>query len=213
MVLEQLLSLHSTNNDPMFSAARFLILLYFSCCLFFSCSTSPEYASQQRVAGDIVTEVQGERINDSEQATRSTGHSFPDPVGYVSDFENLYSIQEQKIISELITAFEDKTSNQIAIATIPDLGNYDNIDDLSFDLANFWGVGQRDKDNGVLLVISSAKRKVSIKTGYGVEKLLTDQEAKSIIDNVILPEFKKGEFYKGTQAGLLNIIKELGANQ
>ena len=74
-------------------------------------------------------------------------------------------------------------------------------------MGNYWGVGQKDIDNGLLIVFSKPLRKVAISTGYGTEKVLTDSICKQIIESVMIPNFKNGDYFKGIDNGVDTLIE------
>jgi uncharacterized protein len=136
--------------------------------------------------------------------------SIPASKGWVNDFEKIYSKQEAKSLDSLIGAFEKKTSYEIAIITID--ANY--TTDSSFDqyiiaVANAWGVGKKGKDNGIVIGISSEFGRIRIVNGAGVTQYLSDEATKTIIDTIFIPNFKEGNYYKGTKEALLEIMKRL----
>jgi uncharacterized protein len=141
---------------------------------------------------------------DQRQEKLSTG--LPGYVGYVNDFENILSEKQEKELSEIIERFEKRSSNQIAIITVDSITPYTNMKDYATSLANKWGVGQKVKNNGLLIVISSKLRQSRIATGLGTEKVLTDQMCQRIIDEHMIPHFRKGEYFKGLQEGLTELI-------
>ncbi len=123
----------------------------------------------------------------------SFGQSLPKPIGFVNDFENIFTDKQEQVLDSLVKNFEKETTIQITIVTLDSsYTNKSEFDNYTFKLANNWGVGQKDKDNGILIGISSSMRKMRIKNGYGIEKLLTDEETKALIDSLFIPEFKKG---------------------
>lgn len=113
--------------------------------------------------------------------------------------------QKQAIEQKLIH-YADSTSTQIVVVVIPTTDG-DDIDRYKVDLAHSWGIGQKGKDNGILLLVAKDDRKVAIATGYGTEHLLTDAMSSLIIQNDILPSFKQGDFYSGIDNGTTAIIK------
>lgn len=135
-------------------------------------------------------------------------YKFPEPLGVVSDFENVFSIEEVKELKKLISVFNEITSNQIAVVSIDSIGHYTDFDKYSLDLSNEWGVGLSERDNGLTIVFSEKLRKIRISSGTGTEKILTDEFLKGVIEQVIIPEIKKGNYYLGVRQGLLEIMKE-----
>lgn len=138
-----------------------------------------------------------------------TSTVFPKPVGFINDFDGVFSETEEATLLKLVKEHQAETSNQIAVVTINDLMNYDTIEQYSLDLTNYWGVGLKDKDNGVLIVIHVKNRNLWIQNGDGITDKLTDAETKHIIDSQITPSYKKGDHYGGTYKGIEHIIKEL----
>jgi len=134
---------------------------------------------------------------------------FPVPSGFVNDFEGILTTGQEKKLEKIISKYERKTSNEIAIVTVDSIAPYPDLYHYSLDLANSWGIGKKDKNNGILLIFSKKLRNIRIQTGKGLTNALTDEEAKRIIDQIIIPEFKKGDYFSGTEKGLMAILKEL----
>jgi uncharacterized protein len=109
----------------------------------------------------------------------------------------------------MLSAQQQASGNQIVVATVDDLQGYD-IETFGYQLARFWGIGQQDKNNGVVLIVAKKERKVRIEVGYGLEGVLTDALSANIIHTIILPAFKKGQFEQGIEAGVKAIIDVLG---
>jgi len=133
--------------------------------------------------------------------------TFPDKPSseLVSDFAKIYSTQERASLEEKLVAYDNKTSTQIAVVTITTLGGYP-IDDYTIKLANKWGVGQKGKNNGLLILIAAKDHKVFIASGYGMEGVLNDGKLGSIIRSQMIPQFKNGNYYAGTNDGVDAII-------
>lgn len=128
---------------------------------------------------------------------------------YVADFTGTLSQNEIYGLSTIIKAFNDSTSNEIAVVIEDhfDSRNYGDIFEYSFALAEKWGIGKAKKDNGVLIYIAKEDHKIWIQVGYGLEGALPDGLVSRIISNEITPAFKKGEFRIGIQQGLVAIMK------
>ena len=131
-----------------------------------------------------------------------------EPIGWVSDFENLFSESEVLALEETIGAFESKTSNEIAIVTISSFSSAENFRDFGVNLFNEWGIGKKDLNNGLLILLSKELRQVHFITGYGTEKVLTDEKCQKIIDSNMIPYFKKGNFFSGLRLGLRSAINQ-----
>lgn len=137
-----------------------------------------------------------------------TSKDFPELIGPVNDFENVFTAEQIDDLENIISSFEQKTTNEIAIVTINDIAEYSNFDDYTLDLANYWQIGKLYKNNGLVIAFSTNLREISIKTGTGTEKILTDTICKDVIDQEIVPEFKKGEYYRGIKKALLLLISK-----
>ena len=141
--------------------------------------------------------------------TKTAAQVFPQPIGYISDFEGILTEQQEQELTLLLKKHEQETTDQIAIVTLASLKPYDNINDYSLDLANYWGIGQKDKNNGALIALGKGLRNIRIQNGYGIESRLTETETKKIVDEIMIPQFKAGNYYEGLKKGLKAIIEEL----
>lgn len=130
----------------------------------------------------------------------------PDPPKLVNDFANQLNANEKAQLEQKLVAYNDSTSSQIVIVIVPTTGDYP-IADYAIKLGREWGVGQKDKDNGIVLLWAPTDRKVFISTGYGLEGAIPDAIAKRIISQVITPQFKNGQFYQGLDQGVDMIFK------
>jgi uncharacterized protein len=134
---------------------------------------------------------------------------FPIPVGFINDFDNILSEEQEATLLDVVKQHQEATSNEIAIVTLTSLQDYSGLEEYSLDLANHWGVGQKDKNNGVLIALYMKDRRIWIHNGDGIMHKLTDDETLEIITKVMVPEFKKNDFYTGFQKGIKEIIREL----
>ncbi len=128
----------------------------------------------------------------------------------VYDYINLLSSSQQNSLSQKLKHYADSTSTQIVIAVISST-NGEGINYLGAQWGQKWGIGQDGKDNGILLLLAKDDRKVAINTGYGVEGSITDALSKQIIEQVIIPEFKTGDYYRGLSLGADAIFSALNA--
>lgn len=128
------------------------------------------------------------------------------PNTLVNDYTNTLSNEQKQSLERKLVAFDDSTSSQIAVVIIKSVGDYD-INDYTQKLGRAWGVGGKDKNNGVVLLVAMGDRKLSIQTGYGVEGALPDIYTKRIIENDIKPFFKSNDYFAGIDAGTDSIIK------
>lgn len=114
----------------------------------------------------------------------------------VYDGSNLLSLSQKKALEKKLINYADSTSTQIVIATVNTIGNND-ISRYSTEWAHKWGIGQEDEDNGIFILVAKDDRKMTIRTGYGTEHLLTDSWSGRIIRNVLAPNFKENRYYQG----------------
>jgi len=143
------------------------------------------------------------------QVNKKINFKFPDYVGYVNDFEEIFTKEQIKELEEIIAKHEEVTTNEIAVVSIDSFEPYKTLFDYSLDLSNYWGIGKKDVNNGIVIVFGKQIRQIRIQVGYGLENMLKDEEAQKIITNTIIPEFKKGDFYAGIKKGLIEIINEV----
>jgi len=104
-------------------------------------------------------------------------------------------------LEQTLVEFESTTTNQIAVLLIPTLAG-DSLEDYSIRLAEKWQIGQKGRDNGVILIVVKQDRKIRIEVGYGLEGVLPDSLAGDIIRQVIAPQFRQGRFYQGIRDGI-----------
>ncbi len=134
---------------------------------------------------------------------------FPKQTGFVNDYENILSSHEEFRLERQLKAHEKQTTNQIVIVTTSAISNYNNMREYAFALANHWHVGTKELDNGILIMLSKSKREIQIQNGEGIVDKLTDLETKTIIDSLIIPEFKNSNYYEGLHLGITAIIEEV----
>ncbi|MBN1498278.1 MAG: TPM domain-containing protein [Spirochaetes bacterium] len=128
--------------------------------------------------------------------------------GRVTDNAGILSSATREHISGLLKAHEDRTTNQVAVLTVTALEG-ESIEEFATRVFDSWRLGQEKKDNGVLVLIASGDRRMRIEVGYGLEGTLTDLKAGRIVDNVMTPRFKVGDFDGGVTGGVLAIINQL----
>jgi uncharacterized protein len=130
----------------------------------------------------------------------------PRPDGPVLDQGDLLSPTAERRLTRKLTAYTDTTSTALVVVTVPSL-NGAPISDYAVVLGREWGVGQQGKDNGVVVLVSKGDRKVFIATGYGLEGAIPDAIANRIVDRIITPAFREGQFYAGLDRGTDAIIQ------
>jgi uncharacterized protein len=129
------------------------------------------------------------------------GLDVPRLEGYVNDYAGMISPSAKSRMEEELRAFEESDSTQIVILTIPSLEG-ENIREFGIKVGEAWKIGKKGKDNGVILIVSKQERKIGVEVGYGLEGKLTDLVSGRIIDLVITPKFKQGDFDGGFIAGV-----------
>lgn len=135
--------------------------------------------------------------------------NFPKRIGFVNDFDNLFSDKEEKILDSLIKNFKTRTATEISIVTIDSsMTTLEGFNSYTLRLANAWGVGSKKK-NGILIGISASLQRVRINRGLGVGKVLTDMKTKKILDESMFPELRKGNYFEGTKIAIMELVKIL----
>ena len=139
----------------------------------------------------------------------------PDPPRLVNDLAGVLSSGEVQALENKLVAFNDSTSNQIAILIVNDLQGYDRSE-FAFRVANDWGIGQGDLNNGVLVLVKpktqSSDGRVFIATGSGIEGAIPDLATADIIDREMIPRFRENDYYGGLDAGT-NVLMSLAAGE
>lgn len=126
--------------------------------------------------------------------------------GRVNDFAGLLTPATVQQLDSILAQLEQTDSTQIVVVTIPSLEG-DSLEDFSMRLAEQWKIGQKQLDNGAILLVAVAERKVRIEVGYGLEGKLTDLTAGRIIRGVMAPQFRAGDFNQGVVAGVQAMIQ------
>ncbi len=128
------------------------------------------------------------------------------PEGYVTDQANLLSGQTRNQLEEFLRGYEQTTTNQVVVVTLPTLGG-EPLEEFSIRLAERWKVGQKGRDNGVIFLIVKDDHLLRIEVGYGLEGVLPDALAGQIIRQVVVPHFSRGRFEEGITAGVATIVQ------
>ena len=141
----------------------------------------------------------------------SQGFEIPEKPSFqtsVYDYVKLLTASQKSSLESKLIRYSDTTSTQIVIAIISSTEG-ENINYLAANWGEKWGIGDAEKDNGILILLAKDDRKIAIQNGKGVEYLLTDFQTKRIIERVIIPEFKKGDYYAGLDKGSDYIFRTL----
>ena len=129
---------------------------------------------------------------------------LPELTGRVVDSANLLTAADRAALETELAAIEEKSTDQVVVVTVPSLQGYP-IEEFGYRLGRKWGIGQKGKDNGVLLIVAPNERKVRIEVGRRLEPLLPDGRTGSIISRDIVPTFRRGDFAGGIKAGVSQI--------
>ena len=143
-------------------------------------------------------------------ATPAAAQEFPKLSGRVVDTADLLPPAEEVALTQKLEALEKASSRQLVVATVPDLQGYP-IEDYGYQLGRAWGIGQKEANNGVILLVSKGDRKVRIEVGYGLEPILTDALSHQIIQERIIPSFKQNDYPGGIRAGVDAVAEQLQA--
>lgn len=130
----------------------------------------------------------------------------PSPARLVNDYTNTLTPDQKAALEQKLVAYDDSTSNQIAIVIVPTTEDYAPVD-YATKLGRAWGIGNKKTNNGVLVLIAKNDRQIFIAPGYGLEGALPDIICKSIIDNEIRPNFKEEDYFRGLDLGTNAIMK------
>jgi len=136
--------------------------------------------------------------------------SFPLPTGPVVDDAKILSPETKQDIEKILTDYGRQSSAQIVLVTVPSLQGT-TIADYASQLGVAWGIGKKNKSNGILIVVAPHERQVRIEVGEGLENALTDAMANRVIDRVIMPELRLGDMQKGVTEGVQVIVNMLSA--
>lgn len=126
----------------------------------------------------------------------------------VYDYAQILSSQQNQALEQRLIAYSKETSTQIVVITIPSLQG-ESIGILGPKWGQTWGIGQKDKGNGVLILLAAQERQIGIYPGYGAEVQITAGQGGELIRNRIIPEFKKGDYYAGLNEGVTGIMEML----
>ncbi len=130
--------------------------------------------------------------------------NYPELTGRIVDNANLLTAEDRAAIEAELTALEATSTDQVAVVTVNTLDGYA-IEDYSIGLARKWAIGQKDKDNGIVLLVAPKDRKVRIEVGRRLEPMMTDTMAALIVENAILSKFRRGDYSGGIRDGVRDI--------
>jgi uncharacterized protein len=134
--------------------------------------------------------------------------TFPKSIGIINDYGQIFTESQRLELSKILYDYDMETTRQIVVITVDSITPYSDIQKYASDLGHEWRVGSAGKDNGLVIVLCKPIRQIAISTGYGTELVLTDEICKNVIDQVIIPEFKNGDYYAGIKKGVLELIEK-----
>jgi uncharacterized protein len=136
---------------------------------------------------------------------------FPALTGRVVDDAALLSPTARERITGWLEQFEQQSKRQVVVVTVKSLQGYP-IEDFDYQLGRYWGIGEKGRNTGTILLVAPTERAVRIEVGYGLEGELTDAKSRAIIEQDILPAFRQGNFEQGITAGTAAVLRALGWN-
>jgi uncharacterized protein len=144
-------------------------------------------------------------------AATAAAPNFPALTGRVVDDAHILSSEVRQNLDQELADYERGTTNQVVVVTLPSLQGLA-IEDYGYQLLRHWGIGQKDKNNGALLIVAPSEHKVRIEVGYGLEGTLTDAATSQIINGIIKPAFESHDMARGVIEGTDAILSVLGGN-
>src|ERR1043165_2073715 len=122
-----------------------------------------------------------------------SGRPVPKLAGRVTDTADVLKDDERERIEQMLEAYERETFHQIAVLTVPTLAGED-IESYALRVSDEWKLGHKGVDNGILVILAMKDKRMRIELGYGMSKFISDDEAKAVIENQMIPAFKIGDF-------------------
>lgn len=136
--------------------------------------------------------------------------TLPAAIGWVNDFEDLFTEEQERFLEKVLEHFEKSTSIEIAIVTLDsNMVAADNFNEYSYRLMKIWGVGKISKSNGMLICISKDYKRICVTTDFGIDRFLTESEKNKMIGKDFIPYFSKNDYYDGTSTGLNALLSKI----
>ena len=182
-------------------------IVFFSTAIFIgvrSCSKPNPVIVQKEEVIEKVKPIDSTGIIENEVNT-----AFPKQVGYVNDYENLFTENEQKILENKISTFEKQANVEIALININSIEPFTNLKEYSTALSNEWGIGKNATNNGITIINCTALKQIRISISREMEKILTDEICNNILQQTIFPEIRNGSYYKGIDKGLTALMENI----
>lgn len=163
------------------------------------CQNVPNYAPGETMS---LTELANYR--------QSIWDSLPAAVGWVNDFEGIFSKDEEDTLESLLEHFEKKTTIEIAVVTVDtNMVTKENLGPIADRLLRVWGIGKITKSNGIVIVISKGYREIKISTDFGIDKYINEYDKYELIKKSFVPLYQKKKYYEGTLNGLNAMLAKL----
>ncbi len=125
-----------------------------------------------------------------------------------NDFANIFFPEQDKVLAKKLDDFKAQTGNEFSVVVVNSLDGL-TVEEYALRVFNGWGIEKKSQDNGILLLVANDDRKVRIEVGYGLEPVVTDAFSNQVIQKLIIPAFKKGDFYGGVEAGITAVIEQV----
>ena len=141
-----------------------------------------------------------------------SAQDLPAPTGPVNDFAGILDPADERALQSEVEALERETTAEVAVVTVPSLGGR-SVEEYATALFNQWGIGQADRDNGVLVLVAVNEREMRIEVGYGLEGVLPDGLAGAVIRETFLPAFRDGDYPRGIRQGVARVVDIVRRNE
>ncbi|MGE5485696.1 MAG: TPM domain-containing protein [Ignavibacteriales bacterium] len=145
-------------------------------------------------------------------APASAGAQYPAPAGPVNDYAQVLSEEDRSRLEMLSIEIEQRTSAAVVVAIVSST-QPETPKMYAVNLFQTWGIGQKGKDNGVLILLDMEQRRIEVETGYGLESVLTDGRIGEILDRDVVPRFKNGKYGDGLYAGMESMYRLIAGSQ
>lgn len=136
-------------------------------------------------------------------------YRFENQIGYVNDFDDILSLDEENKLEKLFSDYDKTSSNEIGIITVKSIKPFSDINVFGDKILENWRFGKDDKFNGLLFIINKNQRQIAIRFGSGIQKKITNSETQKILNELILPKFKEQKYYEGINLGFEALQQKL----
>ncbi|UOX32687.1 TPM domain-containing protein [Flavobacterium sediminilitoris] len=147
--------------------------------------------------------------NSLSQKTEQTESNFPKQIGFINDFENIFTEAQEDQLTKFLSYYQNTSNREIAVITIDSIPKSMEFDQYAIKISENWKVGKNNNGNGLTVVLSRNLKTIRISTTDKTKQLyLSDEFCKKVIDENMIPEFKKGNYYDGILLGLNELIRK-----